>query len=253
MSKWFKEFRLTEQPRCRLFCFPYACGGASLFRHWPESLPMAVDVLGMQAPGRECRYLEEPVGALTEKVEILRQEIDRYLDVPSVFVGHSSGALIAFELLRSLDHAAKQCVKAIVISAKRAPHLPRIKGRIHDLPFEELLDRLKALNSIPGELLADRELMRLFAPLIRADFSVSETYRFVAGPKEHVKAVLFWGRDDPDVSRESMLQWQRHFSQTVEFHTFAGSHFFIRTHHDLFVERLGSIVKPLLDVAYSDH
>lgn len=246
MSKWFKEFRLTDQPRCRLFCFPYACGGASLFRHWPRALPPEVDVLGMQAPGRECRYQEAPVGSLTEKVNILRKEIDKYLDVPSVFVGHSSGALVAFELLRSLDHASKQCVKAIVISAKRAPHLPRIKARIHDLPFEELLQRLRTMDSIPDELLGDRALMQLFAPLIRADFAVGETYRFVAAPKEHAKPVLFWGRDDADVTRESMLEWQRHFSQPVEFHAFDGPHLFIRTHQDLFVQRLGSILQPLL-------
>ena len=246
MSKWFKEFRLTDQPSCRLFCFPYACGGASLFRHWPKSLPANVDVLGMQAPGRECRYQEPPVGSLTETVGILRKEIDKYLDAPSVFVGHSSGALVAFELLRSLDHAAKRCVKAIVISAKRAPHLPRIKGPIHDLPFDELLQKLKTMDSIPDGLLEDRALMRLFTPLIRADFALSETYRFVAAPKERTKAVLFWGRDDADVPRESMLEWQRHFSQEIELHTFDGPHLFIRTHHDLFVERLGSILKPLL-------
>ena len=49
---WLKTLRPNPQARLRLFCFPYAGGGASLFARWGELLPAAIDVCAVQPPGR---------------------------------------------------------------------------------------------------------------------------------------------------------------------------------------------------------
>ena len=43
------------QPRLRLFCFPYAGRGVSIFRAWPDGLTADVEVCPGQLPGRETR------------------------------------------------------------------------------------------------------------------------------------------------------------------------------------------------------
>ena len=52
----------------RLFCFPYAGGGAAAFRTWPESLPDSVALCGVQPPGRENRIGEGPIADVHELV-----------------------------------------------------------------------------------------------------------------------------------------------------------------------------------------
>src|SRR2546421_12668903 len=56
---WFVRHRPNDSARLRLFCLPYAGGGASIFRSWPEGLPESVEVCAIQLPGREAR-LGEP-------------------------------------------------------------------------------------------------------------------------------------------------------------------------------------------------
>jgi surfactin synthase thioesterase subunit len=83
----------------RLFCFPYAGGGASVFRSWADNEFLAdVEVCAVQLPGRETRITESPVGDLRRLVHMLCEALEPYLDRPFVFFGHSIGALVSFEL-----------------------------------------------------------------------------------------------------------------------------------------------------------
>ena len=44
----------------RMFCFPYAGGGASIYRGWGASLPADIEVCPVQLPGRESRLRDQP-------------------------------------------------------------------------------------------------------------------------------------------------------------------------------------------------
>jgi surfactin synthase thioesterase subunit len=90
----------TAAPRLRLFCFPYAGGGASIYRTWPDDLPRDVEVCAIQLPGRERRLSEPPLRSLQKAVEILVGVMRPYLDLPFALFGHSMGALLAYEVAR---------------------------------------------------------------------------------------------------------------------------------------------------------
>ena len=57
----------------RLFCFPYAGGGASIFHTWPDKLPTTVEVYAVHLPGRENRLTEPPFIQLTPLVQTLTE------------------------------------------------------------------------------------------------------------------------------------------------------------------------------------
>src|SRR5687767_13169779 len=91
------------RPHLRLFCFPYAGGGASIFRTWSVGLPEGVQVCAVQFPGREERLSEEPFDHWREIVKALADVFSPNLaELPFIFFGHSMGALISFELAREL-------------------------------------------------------------------------------------------------------------------------------------------------------
>ncbi len=85
MGEDVTQYQSSPQARFRLFCFPYAGGGASIFRGWPRELPSWIEVFGIQLPGRENR-LKEPL--FTHMASVMQQlipNIHGYLDCPFAF------------------------------------------------------------------------------------------------------------------------------------------------------------------------
>lgn len=68
-SFFLKESNSND--KIRIFCFPYAGGGASAYRNWGTYLPDYVGVYPIQIPGRENRITEK---ALTDMCELTKYE-----------------------------------------------------------------------------------------------------------------------------------------------------------------------------------
>ena len=105
-GEWLYRPAPRRSPSIRLFCFPYAGVGASVFRQWPAGLPVEFDVCAVQLPGRTVRLSEPPVASIPELVDGIVAAVTPYLDIPFVFFGHSMGAILAAEVTREL--AAKR-------------------------------------------------------------------------------------------------------------------------------------------------
>ena len=101
-TPWFTSQRPNARARLRLFCFPYAGGGAQIYRLWPQSLPSEVECCVAQLPGRGTRLREQPFTNLDALVEAATEAITPLLDMPFALFGHSMGAMISFELARRL-------------------------------------------------------------------------------------------------------------------------------------------------------
>ena len=101
-NSWVTCPKPRAQARLRLFCFPYAGGGTSIFRTWLDDLPPSIQICSVQLPGRESRLREPCFTRLEPLVQALVQAFPPYLDMPYAFFGHSLGALIGFELAREI-------------------------------------------------------------------------------------------------------------------------------------------------------
>src|SRR5688500_10299004 len=134
-SAWI--VRTKEQPQQRLFCFPYAGGGASIYRKWARNSPPAIEVCPVQLPARENRLLEPSYTQILQLVPELARELEPYSDQPFAFFGHSMGALIAFELAHYLRRHGLPEPEQLFFSAHRAPHLPRRSSNLHLMPDQE--------------------------------------------------------------------------------------------------------------------
>ncbi len=227
MSKWFVKQRCEPAARMRLFCFPYAGGAAGVFAGWEQELPPSIDVFALQAPGRAARWREAPVARLREMVATLAGEIEPFLDLAYVLVGHSNGALIAYELTRELRKRGLPGPRHLVLAAKRAPHLPEREAVLYDLPYAQFVERLRELKATPPEVLDNAELMEILEPMLRADFAQSDTYVFEPDAPLRAQATLFGGRQDENVPRDELLAWRELFEGAVALVEFDGDHFFI--------------------------
>ncbi len=246
MSEWFKQYPSSASAKLRIFCFPYAGGSAQVFSKWANKIPYPVDLFVLQSPGRGRRFNEKPIACLSTKVQILHREILPYTTLPYIFIGHSNGALLAYELARELQKSGNCHLQHIVLSAKRAPHLPRIREPIHQLPGPEFLARLKDYDYTPDEVLENQEFMELFLPMLRADFALSDTHQFVQKHPLQSDASLFWGQQDKDVPLADVLAWRELLVGKTELVEFNAGHFFIASHEEQFIQHINQLIETLL-------
>jgi medium-chain acyl-[acyl-carrier-protein] hydrolase len=225
-SRSLRVIRQTPGARVRLFCFPYAGAGPSVFNDWKALLPEDVDLVGVVYPGRECRAGELPARDLHALVAPLAREIQPQLDLPYAFFGHSMGAYVAFELTRRL---AREGLRPghLFLSAAGAPHLPE-PNRIHHLAGPDFLRQLLRLNGFPPEALRDAQLLRYALPILRADFTACETYRFEADAPAQSPMSVFGGDGDLRVDRARLEAWRQLAGVSFALRVFEGDHFYLR-------------------------
>ncbi len=229
LDSWIACPKPSPQALLRLFCFPYAGGGVSIFRAWSDGLPADVEVCPVQLPGRGTRLMEPPFTRLSPLIQALAQALFPLLDKPFAFFGHSLGALVSFELARQLRRQYAMQPVRLFISADRAPQIPNRDPAIHNLPEGEFLVELCRLNGTPRQVLEDEELRQIMLPLLRADFAVYETYGYSTEPPLNCPISVFGGLQDQRVNRGDLEAWREQTSISFSLRMFPGDHFFLNT------------------------
>ena len=229
MSPLIRCPKHCPQARVRLFCFPYSGAGASIFYAWTDILPTTIEVCPIQLPGRGTRLAEPPFDRLKPLVQSVAQGLLPCLDRPFAFFGHSLGALVSFELTRYLRRHMGLSPVHLFVSAHSAPQISGRDSPIHALPESEFVEQLRCLNGMSEAVLKNAELMQLLLPILRADFSVCETYVYQVGEPLDCPISALGGLRDDHVSRESLDAWRVQTRATFTLRMFPGDHFFINT------------------------
>jgi medium-chain acyl-[acyl-carrier-protein] hydrolase len=217
--------------RLRLFCLPYAGGGANTYRLWPQLLPDEVELCVFQLPGRGARLSDAPFTDSSPLVSNLYDVIEPYLDMPVAFFGHSMGALLAFELARRLRQKSKPEPAHLFLSGRRAAQIPLDGPPIYNLPEAELVEKLRELKGTPKEVFEYPELLQLMIPLLQADFAVCQSYVYSPEPPLNCPITVLGGAEDQEIGRDLLEAWSAQTTSTFYLHMFPGDHFFINTTH----------------------
>ncbi len=238
-TPWFSCAKPDAHAKLRLFCFPYAGGGAAIYRGWENHLPPGVEIWPVQPPGRGSRFKEPAIGSMDSLVGAVATAMEPFLDRPVALFGHSVGAMASFELAHLLANRFGVRISHLFVSGARAPQLPRKRKPIHDLPEEEFITELKTLNGTPPEVLENPELMRMVSTTLRVDLAIAETYRAADRPPLSCPISVFGGVDDTIVLREELEQWKIHTTGSFDLRQLPGDHFFIHT-SDSLIQRIVS-------------
>lgn len=237
----------TSGTELRLFCFPYAGGGASAYGRWQRSLDAHgahVRVMPVQLPGREGRMDEPRFTELGALIDDMDEQLDGELDSPHVFFGHSMGALIAYSLAWRRQQRGAPLPQALVLSAYRAPHLPAPEIADPNASDEDLVASLAALGGIPQVLLKHPDFLAALMPVARDDLLLCAGNRAAADTDPlRVPLHLFAGKRDRLVSVSEVVSWRRHAGRGCEVRTMPGGHFFVRAHEDAFLREVASLTR----------
>lgn len=239
-TRWLAGQDMDTPASVRLFCLPYAGGGAAAYRGWTAASPPGLHICPLELPGRGRRINEAPFTRLRPLVRALTDALEDVLDRPFALFGHSMGALIAFELARALRARGLPQPVHLFVSGGASPDVPRTRPELHAATDEEVRSELRLLNGTPGELLDNAELMELMLPTLRADFSVLETYEYRDEPPLAVPITVLGGTADPTVRLPSLHGWRRQTSEGSRLLLYPGDHFFLHTSTDALLTDIGN-------------
>ena len=248
-SAWLSQFKANPAARIRLFCFPYAGGGALTYRNWAENLPPTVEVCPVDLPGRGRRLREAAFTSLRDLVRAAAEALEPHLYEPFAFFGHSMGAIISFELARMIKKERDLKPLHVFVSSRRAPICPSDEPPTYNLPQQEFLEDLRRLNGTPKEVLEHPELLQLLLPILRSDFEVCQTYEYLPGPPLDCPITALGGALDTDVTRAHLECWREMTSSTFRLFMSPGDHFHINSFQPVLLrtlnQELESVVRQL--------
>lgn len=214
----------------KLFCIPYAGGSAMFYQAWKNQLDPSIELCPLELAGRGMRIaeplypnMEELVADVAGRIRAAITGNDRY-----AIYGHSLGAAVAFEVSGVLSSESLP-PQHLFVSGREAPHLETRDEKIHMLNDDEFMAKIYGLGGTPKEVLEQRELLDLFAPIIKSDYKISETYQYAGSmPSLFCPLTVLYGTQDSHKA-EDVYPWLEHTSANAasRVYSFEGDHFFL--------------------------
>jgi surfactin synthase thioesterase subunit len=245
-SRWIMRFHPNVDSDIRLICFPHAGGSASYYHPVSRRFATEADVVSLQYPGRQDRRLEPCIDDIAVLADHLAEEIDALGGKPTVYYGHSMGAILAFETAWRLEQRGRDACRSLVVSGRRAPGTRR-QEQVHRRDDNGVIAELQRLGGTDVGLIDD-ELLRIAMPSIRADYRAIESYAGAADRRISAPIVALTGDADPLTTVEEALAWERHTDAGFRSAVFGGGHFFITGNivavQDEIARELSSVRQP---------
>jgi len=196
--------RPDEQATARIFCFPYAGVGASMYAGWPAQVGPA-EICLLQLPGRENRLREPHFGSYQALADQLVEQLLPYLDRPFGFFGHCSGALPSYLTALRLMQAGLPTPETLVVSALVAPHHgphSRFLSMLDDELRGELAGLARATGGTP-----DPDLIDLSLSVLRADVEAYRGYLQAEPVVLPSRITAIGWSEDPELTPGQLAGW----------------------------------------------
>ncbi|MFF8614373.1 thioesterase II family protein [Streptomyces sp. NPDC015350] len=226
-ADWFLRPGGAGTAPVRLVCLPYAGGSGAVFRTWAAGLDGAAEVYALTLPGHAHRWrqplAEDPYRLADDIADATASLQD---ERPLVLLGYSLGGLLAFEVARRL-HRRGRAPELLMVAACPPPALlPEGRSR-HTLPDREFIALLRDMGATPGAILDEPEMIGLLLPMLRADFALSERYRYTPGEPLPTPIVAVGGSDDPEIAPATMAGWAEETALSLTQIVVPGGHLFL--------------------------
>jgi surfactin synthase thioesterase subunit len=237
----------VNNPKIRLFCFPYAGGSHTIYTPWLGQFKDCIELVFIQLPGRGSRLIETPHNNMASIIDELMEHADYITNILYMLFGHSLGSRIAFDLAYNLHNENYPLPEYFIGSGSRAPHLKDEKKSIHSLPNEQFIVELDKMNGTDKRILQNEELVNLLTPMLRADFKIAELHQ---APKIAISVpfTILQGSDDIDITPAQLNAWSELSQAEISIVHLPGDHFFINHHSSLVINQVNRILDNILNI-----
>ena len=90
-----------------------------------------------------------------------------------------------------------------------------------------MIAELRSLGGTDPRILQDSEVLELILPVMRGDYTASETYRFEPGPPLSCDITAMTGDRDALNTTEDAAAWSAHTTGAFQLRVYPGGHFYL--------------------------
>ncbi|MFT2018697.1 thioesterase II family protein [Streptomyces sp. 796.1] len=209
-------------------------GSAQVFDPLVRALPEQVDAHALELPGRGRRWREKPAVSALEAVEHLAGQVTEagITGEFSIF-GHSMGAYLGLLLASHFESISGGAYCGTLFASANAGPLgasPLFGGDPREAGDQEVLDTAARFGGLSPQILEHEQLRERTAELLRADFSVCDSFvRMHRNTVTESRIVVCHGTDDV-FTAEQLDRWRLSTTASSEIVSFAGDHFYLTDH-----------------------
>lgn len=244
MNDWFVCLNpdIEDEYESSLFIFPFAGGGASSFRCWGNKFKK-VKLYAVQYPGRENRMSEEPITEFSVILNKVYDNFKMFVDdrKPYYFLGHSLGTKLVYELVIKVDEDNRKKPSGIIISGGKAPCYKE-ENPIYNLGDENFIKGINRYSGTPKEIINNMDIMKIFLPMLRADFMIDETYQRKDVIKIDVPILGLMGTEDKELKLEELKKWEEYTTKDFKYRYIEGGHMFINTNTEIVTKEISAFI-----------
>lgn len=209
-----------------LFCFPYAGGSASIYYGWKKYINKDIEIIPVELAGRGKRFDCQAYDKIDDVVDDAFEIVKKSINGPYGLFGHSMGSIIAFELAHRINDYNLSNPQYLFVSGRKPPHLVKNEKIIHLLPDNEFINKIMDMGGTSKEVFENKELLEIYLPMIRKDFKMVESYKYIEKPPLDVEMIVFYG-DEEKIQDSEAKQWSIYTNKGYRLFRFNGNHFFI--------------------------
>lgn len=234
--------------KLRLFCLPYAGGSATIYNRWKNKVINNIIIMPVELQGRGKRFLEPLYSSVEQAAtDIFNYIINEVDEEEYAIFGHSMGCLLSYEVARKIKESGFKEPIHIFFSGKEPPHIKERGKTLHTLPDEEFISEIYKKGGMPKEIFENKEILKIFTPILKADFKIIETYAFKPDiNKLNYNISVLNGSKDDEISHERIMEWKLYTNKECNIYEFDGGHFFIMDKEDEVLKLIGSTLQSEL-------
>lgn len=227
-NKWIITSADKRNAEYKLFCIPYAGGGATVFREWQKHFRDRLCVCSIQLPGRENRMSEPLVNDIHALADMIYEGIKDELNCRFSVFGHSMGGMIAYEVTKRIIENSGKSPEVLFMSGTSLTRRKK-KVPVSELSDESLFDYITNLGGMQTALIQSETIRKMYIetyfPIIKNDYGLIENY--TCEPyKLNCRVRAFAGKKDAEISDVESLEINQ-FAEDFSIKFFDGGHFFI--------------------------
>jgi surfactin synthase thioesterase subunit len=214
-----------------IIAIPFAGGNAYSYNFFERHLPSNFNLKTIELPGRGERMADDFIIDSNELAKDIVLQILKEIDkAPYIIYGHSLGTLIGYELTKEIIRKRYRVPLGLLFTGRSGPSVPE-EVMISDYSCSAFWNEISLMGGLPPAVLANQELKDFFEPVLRSDFKIAETYKYV--PMDSPFAIpisVIAGTNEKDITDETLGTWQNETSFPLYKQYMSGHHFFIHEH-----------------------
>lgn len=235
---------MSDIYKATIFCLPYAGGTASIYANWEKYLPLGIKLVALELPGHGSRSSEPLLSDIKQLIEDLFHRIETQLIGNYYLLGCSMGALLSYELAKRIRESLHPMPIGLIIAAQKAPSISSPPPYLCEQPPVKLKAFLHNLGGLPEAVLNSELLLDYFLPLIRADLSLVEKYKYEVCEPLSSSIFAFYSPEDTLYRKSAVEIWQHFTSSHFALCKVRGGHLFIKSHTQEFISQLLLYILP---------